>query len=248
MLAEENRGGPAEIGKAMLSVLLLTAVAFSAQTWVAALLVPDPARLMAEGDAAGTAFYDAARVAGGEWLATLTAVATALAWGVANNMVAQVATSRLLFAMGRDGQLPRWLAKVSPRRAVPANAVMTVAAVSLGLSLYMASRDDGIALLSSLVTFGAICAFVVLNCAVPWHYFRRERERSSLVLHLLIPAAAVVILLAIAWHANYLAQMAAGVWLAVGVLVLLGLYATGRKPSLSGMAKADEPVSAGQHV
>ena len=79
---------------------------FIVQTWVAALLVPDPAGLIAKGDAGGTAFYDAAEVAGGHWLSVLTAVATAIAWGFANSLVAQAATSRLLFAMARDRQLP----------------------------------------------------------------------------------------------------------------------------------------------
>ena len=44
----------------------------------------------------------------------LTAVATAIAWGFANSLVAQAATSRLLFAMARDRQLPGFLAKVAP--------------------------------------------------------------------------------------------------------------------------------------
>lgn len=106
MLAEENKGGAPQIGKAMIAALGLAGVLFIAQTWVASLLVPNPGTLLADGDPAGTAFYDAAQVAAGPWLATLTAVATALAWGIANSMVAQVATSRLLFAMARDRQLP----------------------------------------------------------------------------------------------------------------------------------------------
>ena len=68
----------------------------------AALLVEDPATLIADGDPAGTAFFQTARVAAGSWLATLTALATALACGLANTMVAQVGTSRLLYAMARD--------------------------------------------------------------------------------------------------------------------------------------------------
>ena len=53
-------------------------------------------------------------VAGGPWLAKLTALATAIAWGFANSLVAQAATSRLLYAMARDRQLPSFLAKVAP--------------------------------------------------------------------------------------------------------------------------------------
>jgi amino acid transporter len=81
MLAEETRGGVRQVGKAMYAALGLAGLLFVVQTYVAALLVPDPGALITNGDAAGTAFYDTARVAGGPWLATLTAVATALAWG-----------------------------------------------------------------------------------------------------------------------------------------------------------------------
>ena len=118
---------------------MLAGTLFIVQTWVAALLVPDPDTLIAEGDPAGTAFYDAAEVAGGAWLATLTAVATAIAWGFANSLVAQAATSRLLFAMARDRQLPAFLAKVDPKHRVPVNATLFVAVISLALGLYMAS-------------------------------------------------------------------------------------------------------------
>ncbi|MBO0876256.1 MAG: APC family permease, partial [Pseudonocardia sp.] len=119
MLAEENRESARSIGRAMVAALLLAGVLFVAQTWVASLLVTDPAKLLTEGDPAGTAFYDSARVAGGGWLAGLTAVSTAIAWGFANSLVAQAATSRLLFAMARDRQLPAFLSRVSASRQVP---------------------------------------------------------------------------------------------------------------------------------
>ncbi|WP_327009675.1 APC family permease [Dactylosporangium sp. NBC_01737] len=234
MLAEENRGGAGQIGKAMLAALGLAGLLFIAQTWVAALLVPDPAGLLANGDPDGVAFYDAARVAGGSWLATLTAVATAIAWGVANSMVAQVATSRLLFAMARDRQLPRFLRKVSIKHGVPANAIVLTAVLSVAIGLYMAWRSDGIALLSSLINFGALSAFLVLHVAVVWHYVIRNKSRN-LWSHLLLPAAGFTILMYVVINANVAAQRLALIWLGIGVVVLIGLYAAGRRPTLSGM-------------
>jgi hypothetical protein len=106
MLAEENKDSARALGRSMVAALLLAGALFVAQTWVAALLVPDPDRLISEGDPGGTAFYDAARTAAGGWLATLTAAATAIAWGFANSLVAQAATSRLLFA-GVSPRAPR---------------------------------------------------------------------------------------------------------------------------------------------
>src|SRR3954465_11403207 len=145
-LAEENRDSARSIGKSMIAALALAGTLFIVQTWIAALLVPNPEGLIADGDPGGTAFYDAAEAASGHWLYVVTAVATAIAWGFANSLVAQAATSRVLFAMLRDRQLPSFLAKVHPTRRVPVNATLLVAAVSLVLGIYMSQRDDGISL------------------------------------------------------------------------------------------------------
>lgn len=230
-LAEENRESARSIGKAMIAALALAGTLFIVQTWVAALLVPDPDTLIAEGDAAGTAFYDAAEVAGGAWLGTLTAVATAIAWGFANSLVAQAATSRLLFAMARDRQLPGFLRAVHPTRRVPVNATLLVAVISLVLGLYMNSRDDGITLLSTLVNFGALSAFLLLHVSVVWHYVVRQKSRNWW-LHLAVPVIGFGILAYVVYNAQVAAQELGFVWLGIGVAVLVFLLATGRKPEL----------------
>ncbi|HWN33722.1 MAG TPA: APC family permease, partial [Pseudonocardia sp.] len=235
MLAEENRESARSIGRAMFAALLLAGVLFLVQTWVAALLVPDPAALLANGDPGGTAFYDAARVAGGGWLAGLTALTTAVAWGFANSLVAQAATSRLLYAMARDRQLPALLARVHPVRRVPVNATLLVAAVSLVLGVYLTTRDDGITLMSTLVNFGAMTAFLVLHVSVVVHFVIRRRSRDWLR-HLVFPVLGFAILLYVVINAKVAAQVLGFVWLGIGVLVLIGFAATGRRPTLAGIA------------
>jgi amino acid transporter len=236
-LAEENKEAARSIGKAMIAALALAGVLFIVQTWIAALLVPDPDRLIAEGDAAGTAFYDAAEVAGGHWLSVLTAVATAIAWGFANSLVAQAATSRLLFAMARDRQLPGFLAKVDPKHRVPVNATLFVAVVSLALGIYMSTRDDGITLLSTLVNFGALSAFLVLHVAVVVHFVVRRKSRDYWR-HLAVPVLGFAILLYVVINAQVAAQTLGFTWLGIGVVLLVFLLATGRKPEL----KAEESL------
>ncbi|MEV6301170.1 APC family permease [Actinoplanes sp. NPDC051861] len=236
MLAEESREEARQIGKAMVAALLLAGVLFIVQTWVAALLVPDAPGLLANGDPEGTAFYDAARAAGGGWLASLTALATAIAWGFANSLVAQAATSRLLYAMARDRQMPRFLAKINDKHKVPANATLLVAAVSLVLGLYMATRDDGISLLSTLVNFGAMTAFLALHVAVVVHYVVRNGSRDWLR-HLLVPVIGFLILLYVVINANIAAQTLGFLWLGIGVIVLITFYVTGRRPELAGLSQ-----------
>ncbi|GAA1582908.1 APC family permease [Actinoplanes couchii] len=242
MLAEEAKGGSKAIGRAMAGALFVTGLLFIAQTWVAAILTPDPQALITNGDPAGTAFYTAAEVASGPWLATLCAVATAIAWGLPDSMVAQVAISRLLYAMARDKQLPAFLAKVSRKRNVPRNAIWLVAAVSLALGLFMNQRGDGIAVLASLINFGALTAFLLMHLSVVVYYVLRQRSRN-LVAHLLMPLTGATILAFVVWNANVAAQRLGFVWIGVGVLVLIGLYLTGRRPELSGLAPAHQRVT-----
>src|SRR4029450_4121623 len=194
--------------------------------------------LLADGDPGGTAFYDAARVAGGGWLAGLTALATALAWGSATSLVAQAATSRLLYAMARDRQMPRFLARINDRHKVPANATLLVAAISLVLGLYLASRAAGISLLSTLVNFGAMTAFLALHVAVVVHYVVRGGSRDWLR-HLVVPILGFLILLYVVINAKVAAQVLGFVWLGIGVLVLIVFYATGRRPELAGLSPED---------
>ena len=239
MLAEENKDSARALGRSMIAALVLAGTLFIVQTWIASLLVPNPEQLIAEGDPGGTAFYDAARVAAGAWLAGLTALATAIAWGFANSLVAQAATSRLLFAMARDRQLPAFLAKVHAKKGVPVNATLLVAVLSLALGLYMSSRDDGITLLSTLVNFGALTAFLVLHVSVIVHYVVRNKSHDYWR-HLVAPGIGFAILAFVVVNANVAAQTLGFVWLGIGVAILIGLMATGRRPNLSVIDSAEQ--------
>ncbi|MEV7008180.1 APC family permease [Streptosporangium sp. NPDC051022] len=239
LLVEESTGGSAQVGRAMRLALILAGVLFIVQVWVAALLVPDPAGLLAHDS--GTAFYDAATVAGGEWLSRIASTATALSWGLADTMVAQVAVSRLLFAMARDRQLPSFLAKVSVKHSVPANATLLVAGLSVVLGLWMSSREDGIDLLGSLVNMGALVAFVVLHLSVIVHYVVRRRS-ADLWSHLAVPLIGMAILIFVVINANVMAQTVGLLWIGAGALVLAGMYVAGRWPTLPDLGAPEVPV------
>ncbi|WP_067178242.1 APC family permease [Microtetraspora niveoalba] len=239
MLAEESREDARKLGRSMVGALMLAGALFIAQTWVAALLAPNREELLAQGSTMDSAFYDVAEYAGGHWLSVLTAVATAIAWGFANSLVAQAATSRLLFAMARDRQLPRFLSKIHPKHKVPVNATFLTAAVSLVLGLYLSNQEDGIGLLSSLINFGAMTAFLALHVSVVVHYVVRHRSRDWWR-HLIAPAIGFLILLYVVINAKVAAQAVGLTWLAIGVLILLGSIMMGRRPSLPDETEVSE--------
>lgn len=234
-LAEENAGTTKSLGRSMIAALLLVGVLFVVQTWVGSMLVHDPASLITNGDPNGTAFYDAAKNAGGPFLFVLTAAATAVAWGFANALVAQAATSRLLFAMARDRQLPAFLSRVHPKRGVPVNATLVVAAISLVLGLYLVTQPNGLTEISVLVNFGALTAFSLLNIAVVWWFIVRQKSRRWFI-HLVLPLLGLAILVAVIINANIAAQLLGVLWLAIGVIVAIVLLKTGRMADPSGSA------------
>lgn len=120
---------------------------------------------------------------------------------------------------------------------MPTNAILLVAAVSLALGLWMSQRADGISLLASLINFGALTAFLALHVSVVIHYMIRNRS-GNVGAHLLMPAVGATILGLVVWNANVAAQRLGVVWIGLGVLVLVGLYLTGRRPVLSGFTLA----------
>ncbi|GAA4210922.1 APC family permease [Actinocatenispora rupis] len=233
MLAEEHRGEARQVGRAVIGALVLAGLLFMAQTWVASMYVSSPHAVASNVD---NAFYDTAKAAGGPWLSTLTAVTTAIAWGFADSLVAQVATSRLLFAMGRDGQFPKFLARVSPKRMVPTNAIFLTALLTLAVGLYMSTRANGIALLSSLINVGALTAFLLLHVSVVVYYLIRQRSKRILP-HLVVPVIGAALLAVVEIFADHSAQILGIVWLGLGLIVLASLYVLGRRPTVPSLAE-----------
>ncbi|BBP60297.1 APC family permease [Pseudomonas sp. St316] len=214
-LAEEIKGDPGRsIGKAALVTLLVMGAIFVVQTWIATDLAAGMGFKSAD-----TAFYEIAELAAGSWLATLTAVATALAWGVAVAITSQAAVSRLLFGMARDGQLPKVLAKVHPQHNTPYLSIYLVAVLSL-LICYL--FIDAVDTLTSLVNFGALSGFMLLHITVINHYWRRQQS-GQLIRHLICPLIGFVIVAAIMYNMGVAAQKLGLIWIAAGVIYLCAL-------------------------
>lgn len=214
-LAEEIKEDPGRsIGKAALVTLLVMGAIFVVQTWIATDLAAGMGFKSAD-----TAFYEIAELAAGSWLATLTAVATALAWGVAVAITSQAAVSRLLFGMARDGKLPKVLAKVHPKHNTPYISIYLVAVLSLLICYLFINAVDT---LTSLVNFGALSGFMLLHITVINHYWRRQRS-GQLVRHLICPLIGFGIVAAIMYNMGVDAQKLGLVWIAAGLIYLCAL-------------------------
>lgn len=213
-LAEESTGKKNPAGRAMVVSLFIVASLFITQTWLASLLAGG--RESFPDDEAGNAFFRLVEAASSTGWMNAFFVVNVLAVGFANAMAAQAATSRLLYSMSRDRQLPSFLSIISSRK-VPMAAILVVSALSLVLVLLFVGQ---IALISSLVNFGALFGFALLHVSVVWYYLVRKKSKNYL-LHLVVPTLGFLIIGYVLFNADSLAKIGGLVWLGIGAVVFI---------------------------
>jgi len=217
-LSEEVRDNDRRlVGRAIIAVLLISAVFFTLLAWVfgnalPGIMIGDPA----------AAYLDLARAAIGPWAAAALAWALVVVIGLSNSLPMQVGVARVLFAMGRDRQLPQVLARVHARHRTPYVGMLVAAAISLVIALAMRNLVDELA---SIVNFGALSGFLLLHVSVLAKFAIGQRSRRWL-LHWFVPLAGIAVVLAVFTGMSRLATTIGLAWLAVGTLYGLALRAT----------------------
>ena len=211
-MAEESTGGHRSAGRAMITALIVVAILFISQTWLASMLAggidafPD--------DKAGNAFFDIVAAASNTGWSKAFLACNVLAVGIANAMAAQAATSRLLYSMSRDGKLPAFLKQIN-RKQVPQNAILLVSALSAILVIFFVGQ---IGLISSMVNFGALSGFVLLHFSVVWAYIVRDKSKNWLS-HLVLPTIGFLIIGYVLINSDIFAKIGGLSWLVVGLIV-----------------------------
>ena len=177
-LSEEAKDPTRSVPRAIMIATLVSGLIFIALSYLSQLVFPS--NEFADVDSGA---LDVMTTAGGQFLETFfTAAYVAGALGSA--ITSQASVARILYAMGRDGILPRPVfGHVSPRFSTPVYAILVVSVVSL-----LAVVID-LATLASIVSFGALVAFSAVNLGVIKHYFvdRAERGGSGVFNNLILP-------------------------------------------------------------
>ena len=221
--AEESAGDERQVGKAIVFCLVVAGALFVVQSYLAAVLsAVAPAELAELPERQGTAFYDVARLAIGPWMATMLAVTKAVGPAFAA-MTGQAAAARLLYGMARDRRLPAALAKVDPRSGVPRASLVTAATLTLAVSVWAARRDDGLALLVSIVDVGALSAFTMLHASVVGFFVVRGKGAAR-AMHVVVPAIGAAVTVWVLVGASPLARVVGATWLGVGALLLVSRW------------------------
>ena len=159
-------------------------------------------------------------------------------------MVLLLGQSRIIFAMSRDGLLPRGMATVNRRTGTPARITVVVGAIVAVVGGFVPTAD-----LEEMVNVGTLFAFVLVSIGVI--VLRRKRPdlpRSYRVP--LMPLIPVLSVLACVWLMLNLVTFTwirFGIWLVVGILVYIGYGRTHsvlRRRSDDALALAQEQVRA----
>ena len=126
--------------------------------------------------------------------------------------------------MARDGQLPRVFSRVSPVRRVPTTAMIAVAALSLLIGVAAVGQIE---ILTFMVTFGALTAYILLHVSVIIHFGIRGRSKK-IFSHWISPILGIAVLGYALISTSELAKIVGISWLIIGVVIALVLRRSGR--------------------
>ena len=158
-------------------------------------------------------------IVGGEPFYKIMLVVNIVAVGIANIMNAQMASSRLLYSMGRDGVIPRVFGKVHPKYQTPWFSAVFLGVVTLCLALPLMDRMSDLA---EFVNFGALSSFILINIAVIVFFFVREKQRKTfgdVMKYLICPAIGIAILVYVFTGFAFMTYVVGIAWLVIGLII-----------------------------
>jgi putrescine importer len=132
------------------------------------------------------------------------------------NIFATSSLARLIFAMSRDGKLPSYFGKLSPRFNTPLRNIMIIGIIEILMTCAL-----NLDLLANLISFGALTAFVLLNIGVAKSILEQNKftEKQPRKIYTIIPVIGSLILLAILYNMDQIALELGLIWLIIGVIV-----------------------------
>ncbi|MGW0479718.1 amino acid permease [Nonomuraea sp. NPDC003214] len=155
---------------------------------------------------------DAFTAVGQSWAATLISIG-AIAGLTTVVMILMLGQTRVLFAMCRDGLLPRPLAKVNPRTGTPALLTAIVGAVAAVLAGFIS-----LGALAELVNIGTLFAFVVVSAGV----IILRRTRPELERAFRAPGVPVLPILAVLACLYLMLNLPVETWLRFVIWMVIG--------------------------
>jgi amino acid transporter len=218
-LSEEAKDPTRSVPKAIMIATVVSGLIFFGLSYVSQLVFPS--NQFADVDSGS---LDVMTTAGGQFLNTFFTAAY-VAGCIGSALTSQASVARILYAMGRDGIMPRKVfGHVSMRFATPTFAILFVSVVSL-LAIWIT-----LTFLASIVSFGALVAFSVVNLAVIKHYFVDKGEKKVFN-NVILPAIGFVLTAWLWTSLSWTTLVYGSIWLAVGFIWLLVVTRAFQRPT-----------------
>lgn len=136
----------------------------------------------------------------------------------AAGLSAQASGSRLLYAMGRDGVLPKkFFGVLSVKTQTPVYAICLTGVVAL-LAIFLDVTSA-----TSYINFGGFIAYTFVNLSVIGHYFVKSKERGlkGFILYLVLPLIGAVMCIYMLIHLEKIAIILGVAWTIAGCIYVL---------------------------
>lgn len=221
-LAEEAKDSRRTVPRAIMIVTIGAGLLFILLTYLAQIAYPSNAF-----ESADTASIEVVASFGLPWVSTLF-IAGFIAGSIGSALTSQASVARILFAMGRDGVLPRAVfGHLNTRFGTPVVPILIVSAVSL----YALFAD--LLTVSNMISFGALIAFSCVNLSTIKHYFVDRGERSGWdgVNNLVLPGIGFALTIWLWTNLSGMTFVVGLSWLAVGFVLLLIVTRFFRRPT-----------------
>lgn len=223
-LTEEARDPRKTIPRAIVAIALIGGVIFLVVSYVVTLVQPGSTFPNADSLAA-----DVAKTIGGALFASIF-IAGLIIGQFTSGLAAQASVARLLYAMGRDGVLPkRFFGALSARFDTPILNIFLCGVIGLGAIFLDVTTS------TSFINFGAFLAFTLVNVSVLAHYLRHRADGLNVLLYVVVPVIGALIDIYLLTRLDGRALVLGACWLTAGVVYLAVLTRGFRKapPELS---------------
>ncbi|WP_431876335.1 amino acid permease [Amycolatopsis sacchari] len=232
--AEETKNPQRAVPRGIFGSLAIVTVLYVAVSLVVVGMVPYTDLATKAGDGSHKTLATAFSANGVDWAANVISVG-ALAGLTTVVMVLMLGQVRVLFAMSRDGLLPRKLARTG-RNGTPARATLLVGAlVAVAATFFPADK------LEEMVNVGTLFAFVLVSAGVL--VLRRTHPDLPRAFRVpWVPVIPVLAILACLWlmlNLTVLTWLRFAAWMVLGVVIY---FAYGRRHSLLGQRMSQDQV------
>jgi putrescine importer len=213
-LYEETRNPRRTIPRAVLITALFCGALLIVAAYATQLAHPG-----ASFENADSAAFEIAGTIGGNLFASFFLAGLIVAQFAAG-LAIQATSSRLLYAMGRDGVLPRpILGYLQPRFRTPVFGIALIGIVGLA-ALFLDVTTS-----TSFINFGAFSAFTLVNLSVIVYFLRHRTQRGvgGVLSWVALPLAGAVVDFYLLTRLDIHAIVFGTVWLVIGIVLLTWL-------------------------